>query len=151
MKNEINFRVWNNKNKSYDNSLQLIKDLSGDIGTFKLDAGTGKSYRENQSVCSIEQYSELNDINNNRIYERDVVEVIPPDDWNDFDIYENSSVLGKFVVVKDLGAFLLFDKENYKQYLNNDNDYEYNYLGRSVYNAKVKVIGNFNKNPELLK
>lgn len=151
MQNEISFRIWNNKNKSYDNSLQLIKDFSGDIEIFKLDAGTGKSYRENQNVCSIEQYSELNDINNNHIYEKDIVEVTPPDDWNDFNIYENSSSLGIFIVVKTRGAFLLFDEENYKRYLNNDNDYEYNYLGWSVYNAKVKVIGNFNKNPELLK
>lgn len=147
---DIRFRAWNKENKTYNNSLQLIKDLSGNIGTFKLDAGTGKSYRESQSDYSIEQYSELNDINNNRIYENDIVEVTPPDDWNDFDIYENSSSLGIFVVVKDRGAFLLFDKENYKRYLNSDNDYEYDYLGWSVYNAKIRVIGNIHENSELL-
>lgn len=148
---DIRFRAWNKEDKTYNNSLQLIKDLNGDIGTFKLDVGTGKNYRESQSVCSIEQYSELNDINNNRIYEKDIVEVTPPDDWNDFNIYENSSSLGIFVVVKDRGAFLLFDEENYKRYLNNDNDYEYDYLGWSVCNAKVRVIENIHKNPELLK
>lgn len=147
---DIRFRAWNKEDKTYNNSLQLIKDLNGDIGTFKLDTGTGKSYQESQSVCSIEQYSELNDINNNRIYEKDIVEVTPPDDWDVFDVY-NSSSLGIFVVVKDRGAFLLFDKENYKRYLNNDNDYEYGYLGWSVCNAKVRVIGNIHKNPELLK
>ena len=43
---DIRFRVWDKENKTYNNSLQLIKDLNEDIETFKLDAGTGDRYQK---------------------------------------------------------------------------------------------------------
>lgn len=92
-----------------------------------------------------EQCTGLKDKNGKLIYEGDIVEVTSPENWNIFDEYSNSEILGKGVVVTKPGCAFIkkndIDGEEKKYYFA---------LYSVVEDASVEVIGNIHENSELL-
>ncbi|GAA2222255.1 YopX family protein [Streptomyces aculeolatus] len=130
MQNRFKFRAWDSIAKEYIfDSYALYELFVNDIDN---------SYQ-------VEQCSGLKDKNGKLIYEGDIVEVTSPENWNIFDEYSNSEILGKGVVVTKPGCAFIkkndIDGEEKKYYFA---------LYSVVEDASVEVIGNIHENSELL-
>ena len=151
MESRFKFRAWNFKeNKYYQQNEKGMFKLGGELpnGTpvgvlcGVEDLTNNRNYGKNFVV---EQCTGLKDKNGKLIYEGDIIKVTSPKNWNIFDEYSNSEILGKGVVVTKPGCAFIkkndIDGEEKKYYFA---------LYSVVEDADVEVIGNIHENPELL-
>lgn len=92
-----------------------------------------------------EQCTGLKDKNGKLIYEGDIIKVTSPKNWNIFDEYSNSEILGKGVVVTKPGC--AFIKKND---IDGEEKEYYFALYSVVEDADVEVVGNIHENSDLL-
>ena len=130
MQDRFKFRAWDNKEHYY------IPDEETNFCHGMMEYWLDKE----DCPLTFEQCTGLRDKNGKLIYEGDVINATPPDEWSVFDKYNHNGVLGKKRVVMRHGGFLLNDD-------NNEDNY---WLYWAITNTCVKIIGNIHENPELL-
>lgn len=138
MEDRFKFRAWDKATKKYIYVVeQGIKfwSTAGNLRVMTL------AEVEASDRYVLEQCTGLKDENGKLIYEGDIVDVNPPDEWSVFDKYNHSEVFGKKTVIEDHGAFLL-----------DNSDAEDNYcLYWAIKNVSVKIIGNIHENAKKAK
>lgn len=137
MKNRFKYRAWDKENKRYIHDVEKGLQFYSTAGNLRVM--TLAEIAES-SKYNLEQCTGLRDKNGKLIYEGDVINATPPDEWSVFDKYNHNGVLGKKRVVMRHGGFLLNDD-------NNEDNY---WLYWAITNTCVKIIGNIHENPELL-
>lgn len=153
MQDRFKFRAYFIPEEYYVKITQLNFDAEGNITEIKfikpksVDPGGSEyiCYQDQLNKFVFEQCTGLKDKNDKLIYEGDIVEVTSPENWNIFDEYSNSEILGKGVVVTKPGCAFIkkndIDGEEKKYYFA---------LYSVVEDASVEVIGNIHENSELL-
>ena len=142
MESRFKFRAWNKENKKYIYGVEKGLEFYSTAGNLRVMtlAEIAESSR-----YDLEQCTGLKDKNGKLIYEGDIVEVTSPENWNIFDEYSNSEILGKGVVVTKPGC--AFIKKND---IDGEEKEYYFVLYSVVEDADVEVVGNIHENPELL-
>lgn len=139
MQDRFKFRAWDIEEDRYASD----DDICYDTG------GTWDSVYDLLKVANqfyiYEQCTGLKDKNGKLIYEGDIIKVTSPKNWNIFDEYSNSEILGKGVVVTKPGC--AFIKKND---IDGEEKEYYFALYSVVEDADVEVVGNIHENSDLL-
>ena len=145
MQDRFKFRAWKKISQIYDYDIQECEKIPLHNSNKEKCFACFQSYLKNQDIFEIEQCTGLKDKNGKLIYEGDIIKVTSPKNWNIFDEYSNSEILGKGVVVTKPGCAFIkkndIDGEEKKYYFA---------LYSVVEDADVEVVGNIHENPELL-
>ena len=142
MQDRFKYRAWDKENKKYIYSVEKGLEFYSTAGNLRVmilaEIAESRKY-------VLEQCTGLKDKNGKLIYEGDIIKVTSPKNWNIFDEYSNSEILGKGVVVTKPGCAFIkkndIDGEEKKYYFA---------LYSVVEDADVEVVGNIHENPELL-
>ena len=141
MKDRFKFRAWSDEYNRYLDKYDIYNEtLATDYSIYTL-----LEFYVDSNKFTFEQCTGLKDKNGKLIYEGDIVEVTSPENWNIFDEYSNSEILGKGVVVTKPGC--AFIKKND---IDGEEKEYYFVLYSVVEDADVEVVGNIHENPELL-
>lgn len=139
MQDRFKVRAWDTEEDRYASDEDICFDTGGSCdNVYDLVVVDDQFY-------TYEQCTGLKDKNGKLIYEGDIIKVTSPKNWNIFDEYSNSEILGKGVVVTKPGC--AFIKKN--DIDGEDKEY-YFALYSVVEDANVEVVGNIHENPELL-
>ena len=139
MQDRFKFRAWDTEEGRYVSDEKICYETGGEWDSIY------DLLMDDDPYYIPEQCTGLKDKNGKLIYEGDIVEVTSPENWNIFDEYSNSEILGKGVVVTKPGCAFIkkndIDGEEKKYYFA---------LYSVVEDASVEVIGNIHENSELL-
>jgi uncharacterized phage protein (TIGR01671 family) len=153
---ELKFRMWDKVNNKfispfrfehddyYKTTGMVLLDFHGKIRIAEYSSGNGDNsassvYSEidNADNYVVQQYTGLTDINNNPIYQGDIVKYIP----SDFASGSNIRV-GTIIFCNYFNGWAVKDATNYSVY-----NLNVPFMGLN----RIEVIGNIFENPELLK
>jgi uncharacterized phage protein (TIGR01671 family) len=137
MNKELKFRLWNKKDKEWENpAIVEIFSCDGILRPMYNDDGEG--HWTNKYI--IEQCTNLKDKNGKEIYEGDIVKTIYSD--------QPDKSVGEIIYTSEVGAYrvacgsLLLPIVTYRVVNNSP---------QGLLNVADEVIGNVHENPELLK
>lgn len=115
------YRAWDKEQEKMYYDVEHIYD------DWKTSCASFGAMLENTKRFDVMQYTGKKDINNHRIFEKDIVS---------FRTLNGTELIGKVKYYEDGASFLITAKERYAEYLNNVSDLE--------------VLGNTYENKELL-